>query len=81
MIEEQQQAEQRKLTGISNYAKSDSSDPFTFARCMTHHKMGLDKPLQDGSDGHYQAQPYPEVRKTATGDEYVVTVYKNIERV
>lgn len=43
------------IEGINRYAEWDKSDPFTKARCMTHLRQGLLKPLTDGSDGHYNA--------------------------
>lgn len=36
---------------------------------------------EEGSDGGYTAQPTPESRKTAAGDDYIVTVYRNIARM
>lgn len=71
----------RILDGVLNYAKADKSDPFTYRRCMCHYRQGLCKPLQDGSDGHYTAQPTPEPRIAANGAEYVVTIYTNQKRV
>jgi hypothetical protein len=73
--------EKRMLDGIVNYAASDKSDPFTFARCMLHHRMGLDKPLKDGSNGGYDASPQSEARETADDTPYFATVYKNVARV
>ena len=66
--------------GAVNYAAADKSDPFTLARCLTHIRMGFCKPLQDGSDGMYNAEATVEKRLTASGEEYLATVYKNMVR-
>ncbi len=44
------------LAGIARYAEANKSDPFTTARCLTHFRMGLLGPTQDGLDGHYDAE-------------------------
>ena len=47
--------EQRLLDGIALYAAADASDPFCLARCLAHHRQGMDAPLAKGEDGGYQA--------------------------
>lgn len=73
-----------------NYAASDRSDPFTYSRIMTHIASGLcdDKIINRGEpvDCRYSAEPFLETRrlpptnKHPEGEEYQVTVYKNVRR-
>ena len=58
------------------YAASDKSDPFAFARAMTHLGQGLADP-----DNYYDAEPATETRRTERGESYEVTVYRSIKRV
>lgn len=51
----EQKSEARLIAMIDVYAEYDKSDPFCKARCMTHLRQGLLRPLQDGSDATYQA--------------------------
>ena len=44
------------LAGIARYAEANKSDPFTMARCLTHFRMGLLGPTNEGKDGHYDAE-------------------------
>ncbi len=80
MTDAVQNNQERIIRGAINYAAADKSDPFTFGRAMAHIKMGLCRPLKDGSDGHYDATPDMEKRVTSRGDEYLVTVYRNVAR-
>lgn len=70
----------RMIEAAERYAAGDKSDPFCLARCKMHIERGLCTPLQDGTDGHYDAQAVPEGRVTATGEHYVATVYHNMAR-
>ena len=45
----------RILEGMWRYAAADKSDPFCMARLLCHYRQGMLKPLQDGTDGHYDA--------------------------
>lgn len=73
-----------------NYAAADRSDPFTYNRIMAHIKSGLcdDKPAGQGEllDCRYKAEPHQETRQLPPsplhpdGQEYQVTVYKNLSR-
>ena len=44
------------LAGIARYAEANKSDPFAMARCLTHFRMGLLGPTNEGKDGHYDAE-------------------------
>jgi hypothetical protein len=71
----------RIVRGAVAYAAADKSDPFTFARCMTHINQGLCRPLVDGGNGHYNAEATTEVRLLPDGREYLAIGYRNIQRV
>ena len=49
----------RQVEGAKVYASFDKSDPFTFARCMTHIKQGICGAVvigpEKGGNGHYEA--------------------------
>ena len=70
----------RQIPAAQRYAASDKSDPFCLSRCLLHIRHGLCAPLQDGTDGHYDATATVETRTTATGDGYIATVYRNMVR-
>lgn len=72
--------QRRTLEGAKLYALADKSDPFALGRAMTHVRMGIARPRQDGFDGTYNAEATVEKRLTATGEEYLATVYKNTVR-
>lgn len=77
------------LAGARNYAAADRSDPFAFARMMTHIDNGIVSfGLKDG-DAIYSAEPYKETRhlpitvvngKEIGGEAYTVTCYKTMRR-
>ena len=71
---------ERQIPAAERYAAGDKSDPFCLSRCLLHIRQGLCAPLQDGTDGHYDATPAVEQRKTASGEDYMVTVYRNMVR-
>ena len=48
--------EARLREGIARYVQANQSDPFTYARCMTHLRMGLLGPTLKGGPGHYDAE-------------------------
>jgi hypothetical protein len=54
---------QRLIEAAKRYAAFDKSDPFTFARCMTHINRDMCTPVvigpEKGQDGHYDAQVLP----------------------
>lgn len=73
---------ERQLEALRRYAAADASDPFAFARGMAHLRNRMGRPLQDGSDGHYDATEAVEMRKLPNGGaEYPVTVYRNVARI
>jgi len=45
----------RFIEGAVRYARSQASDPFAFARCMTHINMGIVSTLENGEDAMYDA--------------------------
>lgn len=50
----------RLLSGCERYAQADASDPYALKRATLHLRMGLCAPLQDGSDGGYDATRTPD---------------------
>jgi hypothetical protein len=76
--------EERMIDAAKRYADADKSDPFTFARCMTHIRQGLcticEGESNAGCDGHYDAEAGVETHVTADGNEYLAVVYRNISR-
>ena len=38
-----ERAHEQRLEGIKRYAEADKSDPFCYARCMTHYLQGITK--------------------------------------
>jgi hypothetical protein len=81
MKDAKQKNYERLVEAARRYAASDPSDPFTFNRCMTHLLRGMCAPNDKGEDCHYNATASTEGRKTATGEEYFVTVYRDVQRV
>ena len=70
----------RMLQGAKNYAASDRSDPFAFARALAHIENGICGILQDGSDAFYSADQTSVQMATATGEEYTAIAWKNLRR-
>lgn len=78
----------RLINGARNYALADRSDPFAFARCMTHVNNGIASigSGRDGEDHCYSAEAYQEKRSLprkpdgTPGDIYEVTAYKTMRR-
>lgn len=75
------------LEGLRNYAAADRSDPFTYSRGLAHLRSGAAGFRQGkglyhnaGEPAFYSAQPADEERTTAGGEDYTVTVYRNIQR-
>lgn len=54
------------LAGIQAYSDFDKSDPFCYARMMTHFRTGLCKPSDKGEDGHYSATKVPGAEGSVT---------------
>lgn len=62
------------VMGARNYAKANASDPFAFARCMTHIGNGIATYADnDGKPGYYDA--------TEDKNEYGQRTWRNIARV
>ena len=71
----------RLTQGAINYALADSSDPFTFARAMTHVGNGIASlGSKDGDDNCYSAEPAKEKRELPNGEQYEVTIYRTMRR-
>jgi hypothetical protein len=71
----------RRIEAAKRYAFADRSDPFAFARCMTHISNGIAAHfIQDGKDAFYNADAFQETRMLPDGREYQATVYRNMVR-
>lgn len=78
----------KAITSARNYAAADRTDPFTFARCMTHINNGIvgHRPDKDGHMAMYSADEFWETRHLENGyfsdgsREYQVRGWKNISR-
>ena len=78
---------QRWTEAAKRYADADRSDPFTFARAMTHIRTGIVGFKDRGGEAIYSADEHMETRqlpagmKFSNGDtEYQVRAYRNITR-
>lgn len=71
----------RILQGAADYAASDRSYPFAYARCMAHIRAGLCGIDKNGEDSFYKATPFQEKRVLPNGEEYYATVWRNVARV
>lgn len=68
------------IEAAKRYAAADRTDPWAFARAMTHMSNGIAGFTDKGQDAFYSADQYSEERVTALGDTYHVPVYRNIVR-
>jgi hypothetical protein len=66
------------------YAQSEASDPFAYARAMTHLQNGVAEYANHNGEGaFYSAEECSETRKLPdgpngeAGEEYQATVYRN----
>jgi len=60
------------------YAQSEASDPFAYARAMTHLGNGIaEYANHNGEAAYYSAEECSETRKLPDGEEYQATVYRN----
>ncbi len=82
---------QRAIAGARRYAAADRSDPFAFARALTHIRVGIVQPFREEGQDHktpsgavmYDATPFTEMREVElTSGKTMVpyTVYRNITR-
>ncbi len=84
---------QTMLDGAHRYAASDRSDPFAFARALTHLQNGVasmsrrasnaEYGLDAGAKAYYDADRYMEERKILAGERTLVAVlpaYRNVVR-
>jgi hypothetical protein len=71
----------RRFEAARRYAAANASDPWALPRALAHIRNGIASHFtQDGKDAFYNADPFQETRMTASGKEYVVTVYRNMIR-
>lgn len=76
--EAQIKVRQRHIEGAKLFAAADKSDPFTFARAMTHINVGI---CNDAAA--YEAEAQAESRSyefSGQTVEYVATGYRNLKR-
>lgn len=60
------------------YARSEASDPFAYARAMTHLQNGIaEYSNANGEEAYYSAEEFSETRVLPDGTEYQATVYRN----
>lgn len=71
---------QRMRDGAKLYAKADRSDPFAYARAITHILSDICGYNEKGEEAFYNALEYPETRKTEWGEKYIVPAYRNMVR-
>ena len=69
------------IEGAARYAAAEKSDPFAFARAMTHLNQGLGGYDQNGAEAAFDATPEIETRHLPDGRPYDATVYRNIKRI
>lgn len=71
----------RRVAGARRYAEADRSDPFAFARAMTHLSNGIAAYGKKGEEQFYDAVETQETRVLPAADgkrvEYQATVYTN----
>lgn len=65
------------VEGARAFARANNSDPFAFARAMTHIKQGI---VNVTEDQIYTADEEFETRLDRHGKEYKVPVYRNVKR-
>lgn len=71
----------RQVEAAKRYAASDRSDPFAYARAMTHLQNGICRtPDSQHQAAIYDAEPFEETRVLPDGREYHATVYRNVVR-
>ena len=73
----------RMIEGAKRYAAGDKSDPFVFARAMTHignSVAGYVERGRDVSEAWYDADQGTETRKLPDGREYEAVVWRNLRR-
>lgn len=64
--------------GAKLYALADASDPFSYARAMTHLGNGIAcYSNSNGQEAFYSAEEYSETRMLPDKTEYQATVYRN----
>jgi hypothetical protein len=71
----------RRIEAAKRYAQADRSDPFAYARAMTHISNGIAAHFTgQGKESFYDADKAQETRKLPDGREYQATIYKNVVR-
>lgn len=75
------------IEAAKRYAAANASDPFAYARAMTHIGNGIAVYAdREGKPSYYDAELDTETRYLPTanggmGEAYQATVYKNVARV
>lgn len=72
-----------RVEAARRYAAANASDPFAYARILTHMRNGVASYTEKGQEAFYDATPEQEVRSFTINSkviEYYVTTYKNIRR-
>lgn len=88
-----ERTKRRMRDGAKLYAASDRSDPFAYARALTHIENGVASPSRPGNQeyaipqgvpAYYSAESHLEERKIVAGNGRDVTahvvVYRNVQR-
>jgi hypothetical protein len=87
-----ERTQRRMRDGAKLYAASDRSDPFVYARALTHIANGVASVSRPGNQEYaipqgvpacYSADSHLEERKVAVGERTVVAqvvVYRNVQR-
>ena len=69
------------LSAAKRWAAANRSDPFAFSTAVAHARSGISSMSNEkGLSGYYDAEEYVEKRLTPDGDEFFVTMYKNMIR-
>jgi hypothetical protein len=74
--------------GARRYAAGDKSDPFAYARAMTHMNSGLCGYTPNGKEEHYydavegrETRRLPAIPPATEGEEYTVPSYSSRKRI
>ena len=70
----------RRISGAVRYAAANKSDPFAYARAMTHVNNGIAGPNVRHERLEYDAEAMTEMRKLPDGIEYQAEIFRNVTR-
>ena len=69
------------LEGARNWAAANKSDPFSYATAISEALSGVSSLVNEtGQVAFYNAEPAIEMRRTPEGEDYPVTIYRNLVR-